>query len=444
MRMVVALSCLFALTIAAAGQQIPKACEDWLTLAKSKIDTLPDNMDKADLLVGVASVHNRLGNRDQAANFLSQAIDIDKGCKDVPTITTLLSIARLRFDMGDDSGCKDALVRAEAKVAGLDGDMADRAWSEIGAVYLSIGDNKAADRIAAKVSVKHTWAQELHSLAMMLIGKSDLPRAIDAITRAKDNAMQDHLLRSLLEKQMAEIQALRGEWASARKTADGIGIPGTKVQAFVEIAEIAYKSADKKQWEDSIKHAQKLTENLEAGLDRTWALQALARAFAEARQWDKAVAKIEELPQGNHRATRWADLASCQIKAGEKKTAMSSLEKAMQSHKAAPPNPETMPDEWREMKNEMILARIGKRYAEAGEMSQAIEIFHKLKSPHLKSAVFWIANEPAVAKQGEALLKFASKQTDFDAARMYVSAASALAPKPKTASAPSTKPESKK
>jgi tetratricopeptide (TPR) repeat protein len=154
-------------------------------------------------LIALAEVQHALGDRDEAAELLTEYMNDHPEANQVRIALTAILRERGAYDQALDSARK-ALVREPANVAGL---------LEIGRIYRAKGDLDVAELVFQKaLALEPKNAAAQNDLGLIALARGDTQRAFDAFEKA--TAFDAQFIPARMNRASVLLRA--GDYASAR------------------------------------------------------------------------------------------------------------------------------------------------------------------------------------------------------------------------------------
>jgi RNA polymerase sigma factor (sigma-70 family) len=375
----------------------PAAADPRLVLGQSleAANAIKEDPSKIHVLVPIALIQERAGDRAGALQTLDQALGVAGRLAKDPSLTMALHwISTAQVQIGDSKGAlraaelvpyarqknhllfliaskqaeagaiADALKTAEA----MTDDQKDSALEAIACAHARKGDLKAALQIADQLKhqpLSRAGALEEIALAQAKAGDRAAAAAslqealrLDETTLAEEDARSRARARiaiaraqigdvagaletaAALRVEDDKVQALQGiaveqvkagDLKSARKTIEGIKDPEQKVHAGMALAEVQADAGNRDAARESLLAAQRVADALRDDAQKEACRWDLARAAIKLGDVKPALAQVQAHPKNEACAWVLFDVAEAQAAAGDRVAAASTLKQAWEA-----------------------------------------------------------------------------------------------------------------
>ena len=249
---------------------------------------------RAKIIDAIASVYAEMGNPEQALALAGRTDNVNKN-------GTLLVTVKALVEQGHGKQAADIVARMD------DGYWKASALEELGRYHVSKGDNDAAIerykqalKAAESIGDSYSRAYTMLRIAEAQAAGGDRVKAGETLQKVLEfsSGIQDVQSRKWAIGAVARIQAKLGDVAGALRTVDGVQDGDEKEGSLRDIvSEVARRG--------NIRYAMELAASIRSRFNHDFALQRIAEAQAEARDFDGALATVGSISR-NGDSKVWA------------------------------------------------------------------------------------------------------------------------------------------
>jgi hypothetical protein len=353
-RSVIATVCLLWLSSAAAAGEVDVAA--LLKESEEEVEKLDQGRDKAELLVTLATVHAKRGERKQALQLLERAVPIATRLKSSWDREPVgLDAVALQAKLGDVAGALRSVKALQLDVFGL-GRVA-QSQAEAGDLAGAWATCDQCDLVAAKTIAVYPVLGVLveggrFDAALRLIDQ------VDKLPEQNDDDKRAYCNKCRLE--VASAQARRGQLKEALQTAERTGDDLAKAETLREIATIRLSSGDLIGAKEAVHRALPIFKRHREFDSELF--EELVTAQAEMGDIPGALETTAKFFKGQARGYLLLRISIAQAKAGDRNAATRTFKEGLALVRAE-----------KEDKRGFLLA-IANRQALAGDFDRALEL----------------------------------------------------------------------
>ncbi|AFY85167.1 ATP-binding protein [Oscillatoria acuminata] len=318
----------------------------------------------------IATAQKERKDLEEAKATLATALQVaDKIFPDSRWVYSILEIAKLQIETGDERAKKDTLIKAQRKINRIQ-DIRNRTHVLVlmANLFSKIGEVKAALEILEKIEGKDKINDSSTSMliAEVQLQCGETEKAKNAYARAKAIARNKEDLRECYAAlvNIVQSQALMKDWDAAFETSEEIKIEQEWYYSEA-LYKIARKQLQEKGWnlEEKIHRAIPTIDKIKYEEWKIPVLQMLIESQAIANKFDDALKSAQSISRSVEQSSAFKAIAIQQAKAGKFEEAFNTIEYVERQYK------------------QDSLIGIATAYAQGKQFEMAIQLALMLDSP---------------------------------------------------------------